>query len=239
MIEGNTNTPSAANEHFSVFVYGQGGAGKTHFCSTFPKPYLVVTERVPRALELSGRDIPYVKVDTFDELQMVLNQILQGQRAQGCESVCLDSLSDMTPLVCEYVLRKVNKDKMTLQEWGLAVDYLRSFVRRFTLDLTKKVYVCMTALATVQKDELTGEIIGIPETIGRFAHVVPAMFDIVAFAKQDMVFNQELKHSEPRHILYTVAHGRYPAKDGIGFMNPEEPNDMAVLLTKYAAKKAS
>lgn len=235
MIEGTTKQASAVQERVSTFVYGPGGSGKTRFCATFPKPYFIVTERIPRGLEVAARDIPYVKVETFEDLLLVFNQIEAGKRAVGCESICLDSLSDITPLVCDYVLRKAGKPRMALQEWGFAVDHLRSLIRTFTATLSDRFYVCLTALATVQKDDLTGEILGLPETIGRFAQVVPAMFDLALYSEQTVVFDPVSKQSKPTWLLHSVSHGRFKAKDGIGFMDVTEPNDMGALIAKYKA----
>jgi hypothetical protein len=239
MIEGNMKLPTDGK--FSTLIYGPSGSGKTHFCTTMPKPYLICTERVPQGLKACGKDIPYVKVETYEELEQVLNEIIMhgAHRAVGAESICLDSLSDMTPLVIEMLLRKHAKTRMTLELWGIAVDHLRTYIRRFVTEVTKQAYVCVTSLAATDKDEITGEIIGRPETIGRFANQVSAMFDVCLFAKQEAAWNATLNRSEPTWQVSTVANGRFPAKDGIGFLAPTEPNEFDKMLVKLKAKKAT
>lgn len=235
MREGNCMLP--AQGKFSILNYGTSGSGKTYFCTTMPKPYLVVTEREPKGMAAHGKDIPYVKVETYDELRTVLDQIVSGTRAQNAESICLDSLSDMTPLVIDMLLRQHSKPRMTLELWGIAVDHLRTFIRRFLTEVTKRAYVCVTALDIIDKDELTGQIIGMPSTIGQFKTQVGALFDIVLHAKQEMVWNTAKNLSEPKHFISSVKDGFFPAKDGIGFLAPVEENDFAQLLAKYNAKK--
>lgn len=238
IIHGNTKDTLNYEPVWSTLVYGPQGAGKSRFASTFPDPFFIVTERMPRSLDLKKKNIPFAKVDTFADLLEVTSNIATGNLAQSNKTIVLDSLSDITPLVTRHVMAIKNKSQMTLELWGLAVDYLRTYVRQVT-SFADTRFVCVTALASLMKDEWTGEILGAPETIGRFAQVVGALFDMCLYAKQDTVYNEQTRQNEPVHKLYTVGLGRFAAKDGIGCLAAEEPNDFNVLLEKYRAKLAS
>jgi hypothetical protein len=236
MIEGNTGNPVTTNR-FTTLIYGESGSGKTTFCTTMPKPYLIVTERVPQGFDAQERKVPYVKVETFEEFMSVLDEVIAKRRAADAESICIDSLTEMTPLITNYLLRKHNKERMTLELWGIAVDHLRTSIRRFLTEVSKRAYTCVTALQEVSKDEYTGEIIGGVDTIGKFSGQVPAFFDLTLYTRQKTAYNPTTQKSEPAWCLTCVKYGRFPAKDGLGFLLAEEPVDFSNLLTKYNIRK--
>ncbi len=238
MIEGNTNKPISATK-FTTLIYGASGSGKTTFCTTMPKPYLILTERIPQSFEAEKRGVPYVKVETFEEFMSVLDEVVARKRAPDAESICIDSLTEMTPLITNYLLRKHNKERMTLELWGIAVDHLRNSIRRFLSEVSKRAYACVTALQAVDKDEHTGEVLGGVDTIGKFAGQVPAFFDMFLYTRSESVWNPAVQKNEPAFKMTGTKYQRFPAKDGLGFLAIEEPNDFGKLLEKYNAKKAS
>ena len=231
MIEGNTS--SMATYWMNIFNYGPWGSGKTWFCGTMPKPYIICTERLPQGLGIGGKQIDFVKVENMDDLNLVLTEIAAGKRAKDAQSICLDSLSDLTDLIKDYVLAQAKRRTMTMQDWGPAVDYLRMTVRRF-LEFGKTRHIVVTARARMEKDELTGAVMGVPDTIGKFAYVVPGMFDEVFYSQQETSWVNGVQKTGWK--LNTVGTANYPAKDGLGVLSPVEPNDFAVIYEKVLAK---
>jgi hypothetical protein len=231
MINGNTR--DMTKFYMNMFLYGQWGSGKSWFLGTMPKPYLIVTERLPMGLGIAGKAIDYVKVESMEDLHQVMDEIALGKRAAGAESIGLDSLSDLTPLIIEHVLAQQKKQRMTLECWGIAVDYVRVFVRKL-IELGKTRHIAITAKAIVTKDELTGATMGVPETIGKFAYVVPGMFDEVFYCQQDTSWVNGKQITSWK--MNTVGVANYPAKDGLGVLAPVEPNDFSTIYAKVLAK---
>ena len=240
MIEGNTKDLNSTNIKLNIFIYGSFGSGKTWFCGTMPKPYLICTERIPQGLGLAGINAQYVKCEHFSEVLRVLDEIASGRRAQDYESICLDSLSDLTPLVMQFVLEmgSVKKTVMSQPMWGMAVDYLRNICRRLANDIPKLgKHVCVTARACTIQDEITKTVIGLPETIGKFAYMAPALFDLVLYTEQTTQTVASV--TKGKFTVHTVEHNNFKAKDGLGVLAAEEPNDFKAIFEKVRLKKPS
>jgi hypothetical protein len=240
MIEGNTRDMNSTNIKLNIFVYGGFGSGKTWFCGTMPKPYIICTERLPQGLGLAGVNAQYAKCENFAEVLRVLDEICAGRRAQDCESICLDSLSDLTPLIMQFVMEMGGQKKtaMTQPMWGTAVDYLRNICRRLANDVPKLgKHVCVTARACIVQDEISKAVFGVPETIGKFAYMAPAIFDLALYAEQTVSYVAGV--ARPKFVVHTIEHNSFKAKDGLGVLAAEEPNDFRVIFEKVRLKKPS
>jgi hypothetical protein len=233
----------AGKNTLSVFNYGPNGSGKTNMISTCPKPYSIFTEKAAAGLELRGFKVDGAVVKTFADLEQVTQEILQGKRAVGYETICLDSISEVTDLVIPHVLN--GKTMPTNQgEWYHVKEKLKRYVIHDLIDgvdtIKKNLYV--TARANIREDEVGGGIQGIPDTIGQFAFVIRGLFDVCGYSEQKAV-------SVKGNIDYiwefhTIAYGKFFAKDTLGFCDPIEyyselkGPSFKKMLEKFQAKKA-
>jgi hypothetical protein len=231
VIEGNTNTVKVL--YVNALVYGLPGSGKTWFVGSAPKPYIICSERLPAGLAIAGKAIPYVMIETMEDLFLVLNEIEQGKRAVGMETIILDSLTELTPLVKDYVMRIHGKKEMTLQLWGIAVDNLRMAIRKIR-DIGKTRHTIVTARAVLEKDEYSGIIQALPDTIGKFAANVPGLFDWFFYCQQETQMVAGVQ--KVGWVMNTVGVGFYPAKDGLGVLALKEPNDFPTVYAKVLSK---
>lgn len=227
MIEGNANATKMTS--ITALVYGDPGSGKTHLISTAPKPYVIISERQPNTLISTGKDIPYVIVETWEDAQLVVDEIAQGIRAADAETIALDSATDLTPLVVDYVQRTQNKKKMDISCWGLAVDYLRTFIWKISHQIGKQKHVLVTARASIEKDDISGQIAGWPDTIGKFRQSLAAHFDLAFYCEQG--FDYVTKQA--KFEMHTIAKGYYKAKGGLGITDPVMPNDFSVIVSRW------
>ena len=216
--------------YFNALVYGPPKSGKSWFCSTMPSPYIICSDRPPTFLSVSQK-IQGVIVETFDEADAVLREIVLGKRALGCRSIIVDGLSDMTPLAIDKAMQAKPGRKsllLTIDEWGLVSSYLRTFVRYFSREVGRNHHVCMTARTSLIQDKLTGKVIGVPETVGKFSEDVGGFFDALLFCKEETVGG---KTSWNLHTKTTDIW--YGAGDALGgFMQEIEPNNFSIVYEK-------
>jgi hypothetical protein len=196
-----------------VLIYGESGAGKTVLCSTAPNPLIISAEA--GLLSLRGQDIPVVEVGSLPEVEEVYNWLLQSGEADGIDTVCIDSISE----IGEIVLAEAKaRSKDPRQAYGETIDKVLAIVRKFR-GLKKHVY--MTAKLEGVKDEITGGIKYGPSMPGtKLGNQLPFFFDEVfrlAVAVDEKV--------GPYRFLQTSLDNRYIAKDRSGALDKiEEPN---------------
>lgn len=225
MKEGNTKQLiSGDNLLMSIFLYGATGSGKTRFLGTMPDPYLILTERPPKGLAIAGVDVPFVEVESFSDIITVLNQIVSGTRAKDRKSIGFDSLSNLTYILVKDVLKETGKSIMDLHSWGIVSGRVKDIIILLTKEVIRTHHICMTAKEQLIKDELSGSVIGLPETVGKNAHTVPGEFDYVFYAYQTI--NRVAGKKVPSWQMDTIIYqGRYAAKDCSGKLDQTVPNN--------------
>jgi energy-coupling factor transporter ATP-binding protein EcfA2 len=228
-----------SRESISMLNYGPNGSGKTTMLKTVPGVYTFFTEQPSLGLALSGFPVKGVVVETFEELRRVTREIVQGTRAKDAQSIALDSLSDITPLVI-YDRLKEQRNPKNRSEWFDIKEHLKRFLisefLRPLVEVAKKnVYV--TARAMVDTDEDTKVTAGVPETIGQFRFMVRGLFDVCVYSEQTV---RAVKgNNVPLWELHTVQRGLFFAKDALAICAPIEPPDFNAIFEKFKSRKAA
>lgn len=237
--EGNTKDMDITNMKFKILAYGPPGSGKTYFGSTMPKPYFIAIDRGLKGLAVRKEAVPYVEVDTYEDIITVLAQIKAGTRAQGCESIVIDHLTELSPLVVEATLRGANKRVMDQGLWGVAKDKLRVLVHDLTAlsddtTLNKRFHTLMISHEQIEKNDIRGGIWGTPATIGKFAYDVGGWFDLFLYFRQDV----EWKNGKqiPTWNMHTIQYVDFVAKDRLSILNTVEKNDFQVIVDRFKEK---
>ena len=229
MIEGVTKPTE--NIFINCLVYGPPKSGKSWFGESFPDPYFIITERTPKGLN-SNKSFPYVIVESYSDIKLVINQIVRGDRAKENKSIIFDSISDMTDLVKVAVRQLMgktsDKDFISQPMWGLASDYIRETNRVLSREIGKIKHVCVIARSQIEKDGVVGKLVELPETIGKYSGVIGGQYDLLLYSEQYL--DGKGKKS---WRLHTSAGDFYKAGDGLGgFLANEEPNNFNIIYSK-------
>jgi len=195
-----------SNAPYRVLIYGQGGVGKSTFCSKCKDVYFLPTEdgvndiHVPQYKE---------KISSLDILYRILDKLLNGKHPY--KAVCLDSTGSTESLIIESIesrLKKAGgKSPKTIQEmnddfgsgYTAIANEWRELLKKFDeLRNIRNINVLLTAHAKREKvvnlegkdyDRFTLDLIG-----QKSSKVITNWCDHVLFARQDISVSAESKH---------------------------------------------
>ena len=214
------NTREAAKTHgIKCVVYGAAGAGKTRLCSTVGAPLIISAEA--GLLSLRDYDLPYIEVNSMDELRDVYAFVTGSKEADQFNWICLDSISEIAEVV---LAAEKAKSRDPRKAYGELQDQMTSLLRSFR-DLPRNVY--MSAKSERIQDE-SGAVQYQPSMPGnKLAQQVPYLFD--------EVFALRVHKGEDGTIsraLQTATDGQYTAKDRSGALETYESADLGALTRK-------
>lgn len=144
--------------NIKILLHGDSGAGKTFCASSAPKPLVLLTERNGLvSIKHSNPEAVVAVCSTAKEVREVFNQILKkGLKHFGCETLVVDSLTEIQRMFKDEIIEKSNKKLFSLQNWGELTETMRKFMRMLrSLDCSM---VCI-ALSQYQQEEDTNRIL--------------------------------------------------------------------------------
>jgi hypothetical protein len=225
----NTGNINLQDIKLKILAYGSPGSGKTHLASTMPKPFFIaVDQNGLKVLKVRGLSIDAVKVDTYHDILTVIDGIGK-MYAKNAQSIVLDHLTDITPMIINEVLIRTGKERMDLNTWGIASDYVRVMLSNL-LRLGNKYHICVLSHEEVKEDKMRGDTFGVPLTIGKLSFHIGGMFDMYLHAVQETKFSNGKQ--VPAWHVETVKTGRFIAKDLFRKLDVVEPNDFKVIHKK-------
>lgn len=180
------NDPSAQKQR--VLLYGETGCGKTKLASTFPKPFFIDTDKGGKTLK--KLKVPNVKLTrgnkTYDELMDILHKIKNKEPPFDfpIETLVLDSITSLAKFLIVDILkyprivgkqsRDITKTKVEWDDYTLLSSELES-IMKYVQDMDLNIVgTCGTKL---EKDEVTGAFIGLPNILGGFRNSIGYEFD--------------------------------------------------------------
>lgn len=199
-----------------VLSYGNPGTGKTTFATTFPNPIIVNTDDGAKAVE--HRHIPVLNVAadpkdrTFDLIMKLFKQARMGEDmfASGEDSIktiIIDGYTTLARALKNRIMKENGKDpisdKADYDVWGALSQQLFAITEESRKLPVNSVFTCW---ATIEKDELTGEILGLPNILGGFRYTATGEFD--------EVYYHEVKSSgeSASYRIHTRPYRRWDAK---------------------------
>src|SRR5690625_2455226 len=90
-----------------LLVYCEAGSGKTTLIGGLPSPIIISAEA--GLLSLQDADIPFIEVQSMDDLNEAFQWITESDDAKQFQSVALDSISEIAE-VCLSHEKQTNKD---------------------------------------------------------------------------------------------------------------------------------
>lgn len=117
-------------EPYFIVIYGVEGIGKTTFAADAPKPLFIDVEHGTSEL-----DVHRLNPKSFKEIVSILDEIIAAE-ALAYQTLVLDSLDSIEPLIWDEVCREGNKSNIkrfaygegytiALQKWKILLDKLR------------------------------------------------------------------------------------------------------------------
>lgn len=202
--------PNAADiridDNASFLLVGDGGTHKTWFIGTCPGPIWIGDTDKGMAVHQGRTDIDY---DTFKELPYgekleksgrfqgegwyewgkawpalikKINEIGKSIDLGTCKyrTIGLDSLTMATNICQSYIMAQNNRREMQIQDWGAFLNNMTTLYSQLTGWPLIKV-----ATAHIQRDEnqVSKVTEKIPLVPGKFAGVVPVLFDEVYYTE--------------------------------------------------------
>lgn len=188
------NTKNITTEKgMKILLYGPSGTGKTELASTFPNPHFVDLDN--GMLSLSGKDIKYItisnKTTTDPDFLSTVGEKLASKDAYTKaaklieywannltpkDTLVVDSFSFLNEYAMDYVLRLAGQATPRIQDWGAAQGMLINILEQIN-DVACNVIII--AHNQFVKDEQSGFVSWLPDTIGKLATKVSVYFDEV------------------------------------------------------------
>jgi hypothetical protein len=225
-------TTKDANRYVKIFIYGPSGVGKTRLISTAPNPVVISTEK--RLMSLQQFDIPGMEVESPRDFEEAYNIIAADSQFKGCQTVCIDSISDIAETAIDFFQRgKSSKgNKIHGQEaYAKLGDFMLPLIKKFRDLPGKHVYFISKVLA--EQDGKSELVYYRPLIPGRILKAqLPHLFDLVLFM-QEAEDSQKARKS----VLYTQNSLQWNAKDHSGRLDPIESPHLGAIFQKALGQK--
>lgn len=227
-----------------VLLYGQSGSGKTFLASQFPKPAILACDpgelggsrSVFTAIEKGLIKEPplWLKVDSYQTLLQAIQELPKLIQAGEVKTIVVDSVSYMQRLVMDDILARIMREIPRFEEWNLCVERMRHLIRKIT---ELGADVVFTATDNMQRDELTGKIVGGPNLPGKLAQELPQACGIVLRLFVTSGYNAQGK-KEVVYKFQSAPDEMWYAKDTTGTLPAEGPVSIAPLLQILSGVKS-
>jgi hypothetical protein len=186
-----------------VLTYGLSGMGKTKFCGTFPKPFLISTDRGLRTLKALHRPGLEIKndrhlyrriIDILIDARDKSGPFAEGGQLADVETIALDGYTELANVLIYNAVaygakpRKPEENKPEFDEWNTLKVQLQT-ITRLSQDIPMNFVA--TCIARQDKDELSGGYLIMPDIQGSFRSEIQAKFDEVYYftARHERVNN--------------------------------------------------
>lgn len=213
----------------AAVIFGESGAGKSHFGGTTPSPRLILdAEGGSRFIKANRKhkkwnpldgpppeedgtwDACFVQVTDWKTLYAAYQWLASGKHP--FKSVVLDSLTEAQKRLVDEI---AGTDQPTLQDWGTIGRNFEDIVRKFR-DLTfhpnKPVSVVMLCLAHLRDGETR------PFLKGAIELTLPAFVDVVGYL---YTTSSETEAGKVDRNMLVVPHNKIIAKDRTGALEEE------------------
>ncbi len=210
----------------SFLLYGASGTGKTRLACQFPRPLVLACDPGSYGGMLSGAKYgpKYVLIQTYQQYLAILPQLKQDA-GKEFDTLVVDSLTYFQRITMYDILSRSGKELPRFEDWGLCQERLRNLL--MVLSALPCNFV-VTAVENIDKDELTGRIMGTPSVPGKLARELPQAVDACLHLFVSSGYDTQGK----RKVAYKMSSAPddiWQAKDRTETLAPELPTEFASL----------
>lgn len=227
-----------------MLIYGMTGAGKTHFLGTCPGLFIIDTDHGLLTLKRMGVEYNALPIGPQDDCFKTVWDILlkiknrTGPFAAGgpfadIKTLAIDSSTKLSKYILDESMRMASKnpldDKADFTDWGRVRSRLENIGR---LTQTLPCHVIVTALAQVEKNDVTGALTGGPMLDGKYRDIIGGDFD-------EFYFLESVPGKTPLYRAHFRKYTYFDAKSRLGLTEPlDDPTfDKIAALAKALRKK--
>ncbi|MGW8177341.1 MAG: ATP-binding protein [bacterium] len=208
---------------YILFLYGGSGSGKTTLAAQFPDPLFISVDAgamggLLSAVSQSTKPIKQVKLTSYSQL-LQLYPLLERDAKKVFQTLVIDSLTSLNQLVIRDILSLSAKETPVFADWNLAVARMRNMINKTA---SFGCHLIFTATEQIQKDEMTGKMMGLPNLPGKLAQEAPAGVDIVIRTHVRSGYDpKDLTKRKVTYVGSTAPDDIWYAKDRSATLPPE------------------
>lgn len=237
-----TTTQEAAQlSGVKLGIYGPSGHGKTALIATLPGPVIAVSvekglltlspANIARMYGVNTPGISYnirvLEINGFADLGDVYSYITTSEEGKACQSVALDSSSDIAE-VCLAEQKRLNKDGR--MAWGNTSEKVTEMIRAFRDLPGKNVYFSAKMSRELAAD---GLVLNQPDMPGKeltkqFPHFFDEVYYLGVSAKTPQAPSYRFLRTQPDNQFY--------AKSRSGCLDEIEEPNLGKIIEKIRAR---
>ena len=202
----------------TIVLYGPSGSGKTYLAAQFPDPLFLSCDPgvLGGAASAQKFGVKHIKIASYQEM-MDLLPTLKANAGVEFKTVVVDSITYFGKLCLQNILANVGREIPRFEEWGL--NYTRT--ARFINNLAElRCHIVFTAIDKLDKDEVTGKMLGGPMLPGQLAKELPQAVDICSRLFTQTGYDNQGK-LQVKYKYRTVPDDLYFAKDRTQLLQKE------------------
>ncbi len=213
------------SKHVRVLAYGPMGVGKTRFLGTFPNIFILDFDRGLRTLKhehKNGLVFNRHKPGNFRKIVEIIHMatyklgpFAEGERLGQIESIGLDGYTDLADfLLYELMMfggnpRNPNDTKPTWEDYAALQSRLKTITNMLK---SIPMHVCATCMSKLDKDEVTGGYVGLPDITGGYKNQVGKDYDEVYYFNTQAGALDSGGQPTMVYLAYTKSHGYFSSK---------------------------
>jgi len=206
-----------------LLCYGEAGSGKTTLASTFPRPFLLDSDKGGRTLK--EKKIPFLPLKrgdrTFDIVRNVLGKLEKKEPPFDelvVETLVFDSLTSLADMLMIEAMvnpspgtKPMNPmtQKPLWDHYALVGNRIQDLMK-YAQDL--QLNIVATAGVKLERDEVLGSFIGKPNIVGSYRNVVAHDFDEVLY----LACEEQGQGKPPAYVAYASKFRYFEAKSRDG-----------------------
>lgn len=204
------------------FFYGDTGSSKTTMAATFPAPVFLVTRAENSIVTLRKHDppVPYLIIDTPDELEDFVDELLDIQTRKGAdelpyETIVIESMAHYIDVIIAGLTDGKRHGMMDKQRWGKLTAHINRMQAKLRALQVHAIYTSLVKRDTNDNGAVCGAA---PMLSGQMAYKLPASCDVIGFCR--------VTEAKKYRVHFRTYKAVYPARSRFPGL-PEEMDDFA------------